>query len=294
MVDSLKAKEEVNHDKRQRRYGARDKDELITKITKLHKEGLSQAAIARNLDLSRGTILRWNKELHFIQPRTPGEAGKLKNKIYRYDENYFQDVKTVNQAYLAGYILGDGTIIDKGKSKRIVLCLAENDFQLLEAIAQEFGMVEAIKFRKKGAKNEQHKYSLVINSTKMANDLIKLGITPNKTGKESFINFSNDELQWTFLRGFFDADGHIRVYQRNGYLKARMGFTGNPKILKDILVFLKSQGFAKNVNSLTKKQGCSDVYFSSIKELKEIFHLLYQHGDIKLIRKFEVFSSLMR
>lgn len=286
--------EEVNHNNRRRRYGAQDKDELINTIIKLHKEGYSQVAIAKELDISRGTILRWNKELQFFQPRTPGEAGKIKNKIYQYDENYFQEIKTANQAYIAGYILGDGTIVDRGKSKRIVLCLAAEDYQLLQDIARELNMDEAIKFRKKNAQNEQHKYSLVINSTEMANDLIKLGITPKKTGNERFIDFVNNELQWAFLRGFFDADGHIRVYHRNGYLKSRMGFTGNPEMLKDILTFFKSEGFALNVNSITNKQGCSDVYFSSTKELREIFKLLYQHGDIKLNRKYEIFLSLMR
>ncbi len=290
----MDAMEGVNHNKRQRRYGAQDKDELIKIITKLHEEGFSQVEIARKLDLSRGTILRWNIELRFIQPRSPGDAGKEKNKIYQYDEDYFQEIKTANQAYLVGYILGDGTIIDRGKSKRIVLCLAAEDYQLLKDIALELNMSHAIKFRKRSAQNEQHKYSLVINSTKMANDLIKLGVKPKKTGKEIFINFGNIELQWTFLRGFFDADGHIRVYQREGKLKARMGFTGNPVILKGILLFMKSQGLAKNVNSITEKQGCSDVYFSSTRELRVIFDRLYQHGDIKLNRKYERFSSLMR
>lgn len=286
--------EGVNHNKRQRRYGAQDKDELIKMITKLHEDGFSQVEIAKKLDLSRGTILRWNKELQFFQPRAPGEAGKLKNKIYHYDEDYFQEIKTANQAYIVGFLLGDGTIIDRGKSKRIVLSLAAEDYQLLKDIAKELNMDDAIKFRKRSIQNEQHKYSLVINSTKMANDLIRLGITPKKTGKEPFINFDNNELQWAFLRGFFDADGHIRVYYRNGFLKARMGFTGNPLILESILDFLKAQGLAKNVNSITKKQGCSDVYFSSTKELRIIFNHLYQHGDIKLNRKFERFSSLMR
>jgi hypothetical protein len=104
-------------------------------------------------------------------------------------------------------------------------------------------------------------------STKMCNDLIVLGVGPRKTGIEKWINFNKAELQWAFLRGFFDADGHIRVYQRNGYQKARIGFTGNPDMLKGILTFLKSKGFAENVNSITPKQGCSDLYLSSTKEL---------------------------
>lgn len=286
--------EEVNHNKRQRRYGAQDKDNLIKVITKLHEEGVSQVDISKRLDISRGTILRWNKEIQFIQPRSPGEAGKLKNKFHKYNENYFKDIVTANQAYILGYILGDGTVVDKGKSKRIILTLAAQDYQLLKDIARELNMEDAIKFRKKSAPNEQHKYSLVINSTQMANDLITFGIVPKKTGKEKFINFLDIDLQWAFLRGFFDADGHIRVYKRNGYIKARMGFTGNYELLKDILSFFKVQGFAANVNSITKKQGCFDLYLSSKKELTQICELLYKHGDIKLNRKYDIFLSLMR
>ena len=65
MVNKLETTEGVNHSKRRRRYGAQDKDELIIMITKLHEEGLSQVAIAKKLGLSRGTILRWNKEFNF-------------------------------------------------------------------------------------------------------------------------------------------------------------------------------------------------------------------------------------
>lgn len=285
--------EGVNHNVRRRQYEARDKEELIRKITYLHKSGYSQVDIAKNLKLNRGTIKRWNDELSFIQPRTPGEAGKLKNKIHKYDENFFKEIKTPNQAYILGYITGDGTIFDRGKSKRLVLSLAEEDKQLIYDIAKEFNMHYAVKFRKRNKENEQNKYSLVINSTKMCNDLVNLGIGPRKTGKEKWISFHDDVLNWSFLRGFFDADGHIRVYERNGYLKVRLGFTGNVEMLKSILQFLKSNGFAKNVNSIIEKQGCSDLYVSSINDVRLIAKEMYKYGDIKLNRKYKKFTSLM-
>ncbi len=171
--------------------------------------------------------------------------------------------------------------------------LAEKDKQLLFDIGEEMGVKDLIKFRKKNASNEQNKYSLTINSTKMCNDLIKLGIGPRKTGLEKWIEFNNHEFQWAYLRGFFDADGHIRIYKRNGYQKARLGFTGNPEMLLSILNFFKSFGLAKNVNSITHKQGCSDIYVSSIRDIKLVFNELYKYGDIKLKRKYDKFSSLM-
>lgn len=287
------AKEEVNHNHRKRGYEARDKEELIKVIKHLHDIGYSQVDIAKQLKIARGTILRWNKEQNFIKPRTPSEGGKMKSKKYDYNENYFDAISTPNQAYIVGYILGDGTIIDRKKSKRLILSLAEVDKQLLYTIGKELNMTEAIKFRKRNAPNEQNKYSLTISSTKMCNDLIQLGVTPNKTGNEKWIEFNDIKLQWAFLRGFFDADGHIRVYKRDGYLKSRIGFTGAKEILQSILSFFKSQNIGLNVNSITSKQGCFDLYLSSIKDVKEIYKHLYRYGDLKLNRKYEKFSSLM-
>lgn len=195
--------EEVNYNARRRRYGARDKEELIEKIKHLHSNGYSQVDIARKLKISRGTIKRWNDELHFIEARTPGEAGKLKSKIYNYDENYFNSIQTPNQAYILGYITGDGTVFDRKKSKRLVLALAEQDKQLLFDIGEELNMKDAIRFRKRSAINEQNKYSLTINSTKMCDDLIMLGIGPRKTGNEKWIDFQNDQLQWAYCKRIF-------------------------------------------------------------------------------------------
>ena len=77
------------------------------------------------LNISRTTIKMWNDELHFIEPRKPGEAGKIKSKKYKYDENYFERIQTPNQAYIVGYITGDGTIVDRKKSKRLIMTLAK-------------------------------------------------------------------------------------------------------------------------------------------------------------------------
>ncbi|MDN4525289.1 LAGLIDADG family homing endonuclease [Fictibacillus fluitans] len=275
--------ERVNHKLRQRGYGARDKEELKRKIILLHDEGYSQVEIA----------LRWNKEHPFFITRMPGEAGKLKSKKYTYIENYFEAIDTPNKAYILGFILGDGTIIDRIKSKRLIISVAIQDQSLIKAIAKELNATDLIKIRSARAVNEQEKVALTINSTKMCNDLIQLGVLPNKTGKEKWINLENIDLQWAFLRGFFDADGHIRVYFRNEYLKVRVGFTVSYLMLTAILGFLKSQQIGLNVNSIASKQGCYDIYLSSISDILQIKKFLYQNGELRLARKYDKFSSLM-
>ncbi|WP_245203816.1 LAGLIDADG family homing endonuclease [Ammoniphilus resinae] len=285
--------EGVNQNVRRRHYGARGREELLQEVCKLYEQGHSQHEIANMLSVPRGTLSRWMMENN-IKGRDPGEAGKEKSRIYHYDENYFSVIETYNKAYLVGFILGDGCIHDRVKSKRLVITLAKEDMQLVKDIAHELNMVEAVKIDKNRRRtNEQEKVRLSINSTKMCDDLIKLGITPKKTKKEQWIEFNDDKLQWAFLRGIFDADGHIRVYPRNGYIKARFGLTGTYELLNGTLQFLKRQGFAKRVNSITPKEGCYDLYLSSVDELKAIYEHLYAFGDLKLTRKHEKFYSLM-
>ena len=286
----------------ERGYGKKVKEVLIKQIISLHNQEISQVKIAKMIGVNRATISRWNKELKFIKIRTPGEGGKLVSKKYDYDETYFEKIDHPRKAYILGFLLGDGTIsLKDGSSKRIKIDLAEIDKELLYDIASELGVKEAVKFREKNAPNEQNKYSLTINSTKMAEDLISLGIEPKKTGKEKWINLQNDELQWHFLRGLFDADGHIRVYQRTykrktsppkAYLKARFGITGSQVLLQGILQFLNKHSIAMKVKSITKKEGCYDLYVSSLTELGVLYDKLYHNSDLKMRRKFEKFSTL--
>lgn len=289
----LETTKKVNCIKQRCKYKARDKEELIRLIIQLHDEGYSQVDIAKQLGVSRGTIKRWNDELHFFTPRTPGEAGKLKNKIHPYDEHYFQAIRTPNQAYMVGFITGDGTIQDNGKSKRLTITLAEKDHQILDDMAAELNMQHAVKFKISKKVNEQNKYSLTLHSTQICNDLIAMGITPRKTGHEQWVDFQSDALQWAYIRGFFDADGHARVFTYKGYLAERLGFTSGELILRDLLAFFQVHGYATKINKIVKKKGCYELRLGSVREIREITSKMYEHGTLKLNRKFKILSSLM-
>ncbi|ARA99161.1 hypothetical protein GD3902_14645 [Geobacillus thermodenitrificans] len=72
-----RAMEGVNRIPRQRGYEARDREEIMKKAKYLHEEGYRHVKIAMMLGISRGTLMRWNKEQGVFQTRAPGEAGKL-------------------------------------------------------------------------------------------------------------------------------------------------------------------------------------------------------------------------
>jgi intein-encoded DNA endonuclease-like protein len=290
----MKAREQVNRNTRRRFYEVHSKERLITELQRLYNKGLSQHEIAKILNIPRGTLSRWMVEVG-IHGRDPGKAGKVISQKYFYNENAFENVTDPNIAYVLGFLMGDGYVVDRGKSKRFLVTLALSDRQIIDDIAEYLGLQNQVKVRKASYKNEQDKISLIVNSTKMSNDLANYGIVPNKTGSEVFTTFNSNSLQWAFLRGFFDADGYIRRYQRNGYTKAKFTLTGNQTMLLDIKGFLIDQGLVVKGKAIYPKQGCVSFEISSAETIRQLGKFLYdiRTGELCLNRKAQVFHSLM-
>ncbi|WP_134698586.1 helix-turn-helix domain-containing protein [Ammoniphilus sp. YIM 78166] len=284
----------VNHIRRRRYYGARDRDLLKQRVKEFYNEGFSQHEIARIMDIPRGTLSRWMTEDGFIG-RDPGQMGKEKSKIYQYDENIFENINDPNLAYIVGFIMGDGCVHDRVKSKRLVIAIAITDRQILEDIADYLGMVELLKIRKAKYENEQDKISLTINSTKLCHDLMKYGVLPQKTGRECFPIFQGENLRWAFLRGFFDADGYIRRYYRSNLEKPKFTLTGNEKMMLQIKHFLIAHGLSIPKKPIYQKVGCVSFELASIKTIRLLATHLYapNTGTLSLKRKQEIFLSFL-
>jgi transposase len=257
-------------------YTDAEKNAFKEEIKTRHDAGESIADIARDLRLTRATIQIWNKTEKFVDTRTPGEAGKMKNKIYGYDENFFEYIDSADKAYIVGFLMGDGCVYDREKSKRFKLDLQESDYQIIYDIAEKLNMVEALKLRARQKDTEQNKMSLVVNSTKMSDDLIKLGVVPRKTGIEPWVDLKDEKLQWAFIRGLMDADGCVT---KNGSIR----FFNSEYLLTDLQSFLQSYGIESKVNP---KVGCFEL---SVRKAgsEEMCKHLYNDGDLKLNRKYD-------
>ena len=264
--------EKVNHNKRRRYYGAQDREQFLIEIRNLYLQGYSQNDISKILNIPRGTISRWminNK----IQCRSPRDAGKLKSKKYDYDENYFSVIDHPNKAYILGFILGDGCIYDEVKRKRFKIDIAEADAQILYDIASELNVRSLVKLRKANSSNVQNKVSLTLNCTNMCNDLIKYGIVPKKTQREKWVELENYKLQWAFIRGYFDADGHVSIvkYKSSNYLSPRIKITSSYDLLNSLLNFFREHHIALKVKSIYKKKGCYEISISRFSDLQLIY-----------------------
>jgi len=174
-----------------------------------------------------------------------------------------------------------------------------NDKELLEKIRNLLGSNHKLapKKRNKFYKNRKQSYQLQIGSKEIFNDLINLGMTPNKSLILEMPNMP-EELLGHFLRGHFDGDGC--VYFRKNWAKDRnklrwvfqVRFTsGSKQFLEGLHSSLKSIKICKG-GYLYEKNRAYELIFSH-NDGFALFRLMYDNisSDIYLERKYKIFQK---
>jgi len=290
---------QVARDRAFRRYPNINK-QLLTDL--YYAQGLSTVDIAKQLGVSRNLIWEY-MEMYDLERRALGQAGALRSRIYPINEQYFDRIDEPDKAYIIGFILGDGTLSDRGKAKRLIFTLADKDGELLEEIAERLNCRNLVRRGQPAAiPTEQPKARIAINSTKMVNDLVALGVPLSpKSGKEPFIEFATTELTWSFIRGVSDADGCIRVYERSGlvkgklygpYRRARWSITIGTSFVYGLRDFLEREGIQLSAKCIQPKQGTGLIEVADQDTIREIARRMYQYGILWLQRKKDTFDLL--
>jgi hypothetical protein len=132
---------------------------------------------------------------------------KYDSRPHNINHHYFK-TWSHNMAYILGFITADGNI---GKKKPYLnIELSDIDQDLLKFIISEIQPEQNLYYYTHYDKRNNKKYTSVKTSFFsycIKDDLAKLGVFPNKTGKHT-INFSiPKEFQHDYVRGFFDGDG---------------------------------------------------------------------------------------
>jgi hypothetical protein len=300
---------QVGPDGEQSRRAARDRAfRRYSHITKqlleelYNAQGQSTVEIARQLGVGRNLIWEY-MEMYGLERRKAGRAGALKSRRHHLDEAYFAQLHHCDddKAYIAGFILGDGTLIDRGSSKRLQIVLADDDGDLLEQIAIRLGDKTVVKRQiKPRALTERPKALLRIDSVRLVDDLLAIGIPlGRKSGSEPFLTFQTERLTWNFIRGVFDADGCIRVYERSGYVngtlygpyrRAKWSITCGLPFVSGLRDFLIAGGYALSNKCIQPKQGTGLIELSDQSTIRRIGNAMYQYGSLWLQRKKAIFE----
>lgn len=230
------------------------------------------------------TMYYYIRKLGYNKPR----------RIHCFNEDYFHNVNSQNKAYILGFIMADGCVCksteDKQNPDRLIINISHKDKCILEFIKEELGCDYIIKdYIPTNTYAINMMSSLTINSTKMCNDLMNLGIIPNKTGYESFPNIRTN-LKRHFIRGFLDGDGWVTNSSGNTFT---IGFISNSELLHDIKSILKECLDLQSTASITedsrenkKNKNIFYLQYSRKEDVQKLKHFLYHKANFYLSRKY--------
>lgn len=260
-----------------RNYGLNFWENEKDRIIKLYSEGKSTNDIAKVYGCSRSTILRYLNTWNI-----PIERNERYNGIYKTDIHYFSNIDNEEKAYWVGLLLADGHI-----SKQGVLSLCMKDLDIIEKFKKSLKSEHPIKYDRYGYP------SIWIGCKQYYEDLNNIGFHNRKSYEidlDKILSHIPKELTHHFVRGLFDGDGSIRIYNYE-YLKKpqyHFGFTG----LKNVCEFIKNY---LNIDRRLVKE--SDITYTCVtrdlNKIKEIYEKLYFDATIYMDRKYNTFKEIM-
>lgn len=217
------------------------------------------------------------------------------NKRYSWNESYFEKIDSHKKVYWLGFIYADGNIRIKDQKNKLFQ-IALKDKAPIYTFLKDINSCHKVY-------SDRGMYRVIISQAKIYDDLIKLGVNPNKsltckfpTEKQLPREFIN-----SFILGYFDGDGSISI-RGKGW---RICFVGTLDFVEKIKrLLLDSQNiFTNNQIVLEKRSGQGKIYYLTIngtcnkqegyKRLVKIYNFMYKDVSDPLRRKKERFIKLL-
>lgn len=198
-------------------------------------------------------------------------------------EDFFEEIKTEEQAYLLGLFYTDGFIKNNGT---IGIFLQESDLELIEKIKEILKIDGKIQFDKR---TNKECYGIEFSSFKMKKDLEKFNIVPNKTYLiKGLPNNIPENLKRHFFRGLFDGDG-IFYYKDND---SSIGFCSYFK--ETVIDFQKYIDLIinKDTHNKIQKGNAYKCNWKGKQQILKILDYLYENSTIYLNRKYLKYLKL--
>lgn len=253
----------------------------------------------------------YEKVLEFLPHRNKKgiqiRAHKLKISYLTYNEDYFDLINSSDKAYWLGFLYTDGYITSQN---RWGLELSIIDIEHIKKILKNMCCNINIKFKTRKSPSSDNlieSCGFQIKNSKMYNDLLKCGITKNKTYLLQFPeeNILPKKYYKDFIRGLFDGDGSYTFYKYNRKRKDKM----YDCIYKEISFVCKSESFIQklkdiifeecgvefNLNYNKRDNNLPTLRTSKKDHMEYFFNYIYQDIDniILLKRKYEKSQEIL-
>lgn len=256
-------------------------DEEREDICARYLDGESATSIAKSYNVTHPTICSWLRKWG-VQIRGATENSRLyRGAKYQADHTFFERIDTEAKAYWLGFILADGCIT---VDYRLAIHLHHSDVDHLYKLRVDIKSTHPICIREN---NKGDKYcEFVICSFCIYESLLRLGIKPRKSGKETHISVPN-ELERHYWRGVIDGDGHIR--------KGAVNLIGSKNVVQAFRKYVKGlcPSFDRTIENYQPSEG---VHYLWVRKpfYKAVLSRLYCNASVYLERKHELAMSLLR
>ncbi len=260
-------------------------DEILKKV-KTGNFTVSDICKEYNIDLS----------MYYRIIKRNGREKLVPNKKYTVNDSYFENINSEEKAYWLGFIYADGYINDSHRNKFLELGLSSIDRDHIIKFSKSCESNHPIKNRvisknyKKIDGNNCESTHIKIYSTKIVNDLIKIGCGNKKTWKIVYPDFLKIDLHCHFIRGYFDGDGNI-YKPKGGINRYVVSIAGNKLFLEGLNDILKNNLITDSY-ILTRPNNLSILTISNYKDCLSFYNLIYNKASVFLERKKEYFDRI--
>jgi intein-encoded DNA endonuclease-like protein len=214
------------------------------------------------------------------------------------NHNFFKSWSD-NTAYVLGFFAADGSMT-KNKRGAHFIEFHITDKEILEKIQLAIASSHKIAERSSGKSEHKTVYRLQIGSKAIFQDLLTLGMSPQKSLTLKFPNVPNQYLRH-FVRGYFDGDGNVYFYEyqrkdRKSKVSRSLstGFTcGSRAFLEKLQKKLQGLALLRG-GSLYYHSGAYRLSYSTRDSCK-LYNFMYNDGDTLLLeRKKIVFEKFLQ
>lgn len=218
------------------------------------------------------------------------------NRKHTIDDTYFDNINSERKAYWLGFIWADGSLSQTAKRcsghNRLSISQKLDEIQHLEKFKADIKSNAIIHVRE--PMTNKYVAILDINSRPLCITLESMGYAV-KSKRIHIPQIPNDLIRH-FIRGYFDGDGCLSIYDQHvkQWVVHRQEFsiTGNPILITEIQKTLNANtSVSKTVKLKTyaKTKSVVSLRYGKKSDINELYHYLYDDAHIYLDDKYQKF-----
>lgn len=210
------------------------------------------------------------------------------------NSHYFDEIDTPEKAYWFGFLCADGYIT---RPHSLGISIHTNDREHLEQFRNDIaydGHISNYTVNKGGYTNTPYS-RILISDPHLTEALINHGCIKHKSLQLQFPTEEHvpKDLQWHFVRGYFDGDGSLTYLSHNQH---KLSITSTQEMLTGILnlwgvshlkLYRKPQHKERDINSYSLCVGGNQQVY-------RILQSLYQDATRYLLRKYQKYQDFLQ